>query len=140
MSLLKTADDIIVDALFGIGLRLPLRAAAAKVLAQVNAHASPNLIAGQVAGIQAGRAPRSASPNARGVLSFWLSIAPAASTATAASADADALSADATISFHRGETGPIHFSGGSAIVGDLAISTLGLPEELSRIVAVVGDR
>ena len=99
--LVKSAD-IIVDAVFGIGLRLPLRDDAAIILATVNSSlvqrslacaAKNTLYLTDAAPKDAAKAP------------FILAIdCPSGIDGDSGQADSNAISADATISFTRGQT------------------------------------
>lgn len=119
---LIASADIIVDALFGIGARLPLKGAAAKALAQVKACLSRNV-------------KRSARP-------FILALdCPSGVDCDTGAADENALTADATITFIAGKPGLFTFPA-AEYVGDLVIATIGIPPQLpalEQIAAAVVD-
>ena len=126
--LIKSAD-VIVDALFGIGLRPPLRPATAKVLEQVNSCLAQ--LEGDPAAPYRLAAAGHAGPSAR--RPFILAIdCPSGIDCDSGAADAAALAADATISFIAAKPGLFTFPAVS-YVGELAVATLGLPEELPEL-------
>ncbi len=121
--------DVIVDALFGIGLRPPLRAAAARLLEHVNSSLA-QLEGGSAAPYRLAAAGN-AGPSAR--RPFILAIdCPSGIDCDSGDAYANALAADATISFIAAKPGLFTFPAAS-FVGELAVSTLGLPEELPEL-------
>ncbi len=123
LSDLIMSADIIVDAVFGIGLRLPLRGPAAKVLGAAN---------------ESLRA-RAMSENRRPVI---LAIdCPSGIDCDTGQADAQVIRADATISFIAGKRGFYTFPA-AGYVGDLEIAAIGIPgclPELDRLKATVMD-
>ena len=128
LSELIESADVIVDALFGIGLRPPLRPAAARVQEHVNSSLAQR-DAGPAAPYRLAAAG-SAGPSAR---PFILAIdCPSGIDCDSGDADAAALAADATITFIAAKPGLFTFPAAS-YVGELAVATLGLPEELPEL-------
>ena len=143
MRLLKSmisSSDVVVDALFGIGLRLPLRGTAAKLLRTVNLlvqHRPPEeddlipIDGGAVTGPQHGGRP------------FVFAIdCPSGINCDTGQADTNALQADETITFIAAKTGLFTFPA-AKYVGELLISSLGIPAsfpELKRIQRSIVDR
>lgn len=119
LSGLVQSADIIVDAIFGIGARLPLRGPAAKTLETVN-----DCLRG------------------RGARPFVLAIdCPSGIDCDTGDADANVIAADLTISFIAGKRGLFVFPA-ARYVGDLEIAAIGIPEsfpQLARIKTTVVD-
>ena len=132
--------DILVDALYGIGLRLPLRQEAARILSIVKA-----CLAQRRSGLdaEAARNPSAAPAHVKPSAPFVLAIdCPSGIDCDSGLADANAITADATISFIAAKPGQFIFPAASC-VGDLALSSLGIPEslpELARLTSTVIDR
>lgn len=137
-ALVKSAD-VIVDAVFGIGLRLPLRDDAAKILATVNSSLAQRRSACAANDTQylTDAAPQDAAKSP-----FILAIdCPSGIDCDSGQADSNAISADATISFIAAKPGLFTFPAAS-YVGELAVSTIGLPDglhELSQLSTTVFD-
>ena len=143
MRLLKSmisSSDVVVDALFGIGLRLPMRGTAAKLLRTVNLlvqHRPPEeddlipIDGRAVAGPQHGGRP------------FVFAIdCPSGIDCDMGQADTNALQADETITFIAAKTGLFTFPA-AKYVSELLISSLGIPAsfpELKRIQRSIVDR
>lgn len=123
------AANIVVDALFGIGLRLPLRAGAAALLDRVNQGLS---LFGKA---ESGRATASEG----GVLSwpssrpFVFAIdCPSGVDCDSGQSDPNTIRADATISFIAAKAGLLTFPA-AGLVGDLIVSQIGLPDDLPAL-------
>ena len=131
--------DVIVDAVLGIGARLPLRGTAAKALKTAN-----ECLRQRAA--EAGR--RDSLMQSAGCIGtmtarpFILAIdCPSGIDCDTGSADENVLAADATISFITGKPGLFTFPA-AGYVGDLEISAIGIPEglpELDQVKATVMD-
>lgn len=119
LSALVDSADVIVDAILGIGARLPLRGSAAKTLETVNDCLRE----------------RTARP-------FVLAIdCPSGIDCDTGDADAKAIAADLTISFIAGKPGLFVFPA-AHYVGDLEIAAIGIPDrfpQLARIKTTVVD-
>lgn len=122
--------DIIVDAVLGIGGRPPLRGEAAKLLQTVNAclrrratdaERRYNFIPDAHHAAQKERRP------------FILAVdCPSGINCDTGEADTNVIAADATISFIAGKPGHFTFPA-AGCVGDLEISTLGIPDSLPEL-------
>ncbi len=134
---LVAGADIIVDALLGIGLRLPLRGLAASTLKTVNDCLRD--LAAQDQGAAQTTCPRSPSSRAR---PYILAIdCPSGINCDTGEADSRAISADSTITFIAGKPGLFTFPA-AGHVGELTVAPIGIPEslpELDRIQATVVD-
>lgn len=130
---LINSSDAVVDALFGIGLRLPLRGRPARILRAINQtlkqrehdgerEQSSNLT-------QPARAQRVDGP-------FVLAVdCPSGVNCDDGSVDPNALAADATITFIAAKPGLLTFPAAAA-VGELILSTIGIPEEFAPLADV----
>ena len=104
----------LVDALFGIGLRLPLRAAAARLLKQVAAYLSAT----------------------EGSRAFALAIdCPSGVDCDDGSADPHTIPAEATITFIAAKPGLLSFPA-AALVGELTVAPIGIPPQLPALEAL----
>ena len=132
--------DILVDALYGIGLRLPLRQEAAKILASVKACLAQRRSAFDAeAAIDLSDTAGGLKPSAPFVLAI---DCPSGIDCDSGRADADAITADATITFIAAKPGQFAFPAANH-VGDLALAKLGIPDSLpalARITTTVIDR
>ena len=128
-SLIGSAD-IVIDALFGIGVRLPLRGKPVQIMRAVNQMLKPGNPTG---------ADRIAIPvtppkgNQREQRPFILAIdCPSGIDCDSGQADVNTLSADATISFIAAKRG--FFSFPAAIhIGELVVSRIGIPEDFAGL-------
>lgn len=126
LRLLKTMvanADVIVDALFGIGLRLPLRGSAARVLRAVN------LTLRQSAAVSAMERKPSGAP-----FVFALDC-PSGVDCDSGGADQHTLQADATIAFIAAKPGLFSFPA-AKYVGELFVSTIGIPDSFPELAAI----
>jgi ADP-dependent NAD(P)H-hydrate dehydratase / NAD(P)H-hydrate epimerase len=121
------SSDLVIDALFGIGARLPIREEAGKVLRNVNQalHARAdevlhNPILRAVAHIH--RAPDARAP-------YVIAVdCPSGVDCESGELDSNAIHADETITFIGVKAGLVTFPAAEA-VGDLSVSLLGLDED-----------
>ena len=125
---LTLSADVIVDAVFGIGLRLPLRGTAAKVLSAVNRSIDERDI------IAPGEANNAADPSslrrARRPFVFALDCPSGVDADTGF--DSHAIRADETISFIGAKRGLLTFPG-AAWVGDLVVNDIGIPSDFAPL-------
>ena len=137
---LISSADVIVDALFGIGLRLPLEGKAACVLKSVNQCLRST--SGESDIVDA-LDPTATGPSATPRRPFIFAIdCPSGIDCDTGQTDPDTIAADATITFIAAKPGLFTFPA-AAKVGDLVISAIGLPldlRELERITDSVVDR
>lgn len=113
LSNLVESADIIVDAILGIGARLPLRGPAAKTLETVND-----------------------CLRKRKTRPFVLAIdCPSGIDCDTGDADANVIAADLTISFIAGKPGLFVFPA-ARYVGDLEIATIGIPERFPQLARI----
>lgn len=126
------SSDLVIDALFGIGVRLPLRGTAAKLLRAVH-HAvkearhqdrPPALVLTK---------PDQQTPHAAPRI---LAIdCPSGLDCDSGAVDDTTLQADETITFIAAKHGQLRFPGAAA-VGDLSVATLGVQQELPELQSV----
>ncbi|MCY4021649.1 MAG: NAD(P)H-hydrate dehydratase [Chloroflexi bacterium] len=132
---LITSADVIVDALFGIGVRLPLRGVAAKVLRMVNLminRPGPD-----------GAQPSDEHETSHRPFVFALDC-PSGVDCDSGRADTNTLLADETITFIAAKPGLFTFPAAKC-VGDLIIAPIGIPESFAELKAasksvLVADR
>ena len=131
--------DIIVDAVLGIGARLPLRGGVADTLKMVNECLSQSAAAALARDRVKPSVSHTASITPR---PFILAIdCPSGIDCNTGEADKNVISADATITFIAGKPGLFTFPAAGCL-GDLVISPIDIPDslpELERIKATVLD-
>ncbi len=131
-SLIKSAD-VIVDAIFGIGLRLPLRGIAAKVLSAVNLTIKRSAAATRA---QVNSEPVRARP-------YVIALdCPSGVDCDSGAADKHTLLADETITFIAAKPGLFSFPAAN-YVGELSLAPIGIPAsfpELACLSASVLDK
>lgn len=126
------SSDLLLDALFGIGVRLPLRDEAARVLRAVNQiinerhHARPESIMLNPA--KTGQIPR---PTRLYVLAI---DCPSGLDCDMGAVDKNVIPADETITFIAAKPGQFLFPGAAA-VGNLTISDGGIPADFKEFAA-----
>ena len=121
--------DVIVDALFGIGVRLPLRCAASEFLRRVNdCLSSRELIAdsGAVYPAQPGRKQGGPKP-----IVFAIDC-PSGVECDSGRSDPNTLAADVTITFIAAKPGLFTFPAAGK-VGELICSRIGIPQDLPQL-------
>jgi len=124
--------DLVVDALFGIGVRLPLRDEAARVLRAANQAIRERRAETQTfTWVQVNTPFRPASPR---LLVLALDC-PSGTDADSGALDKNALDADETITFIAAKHGLFTFPSAQA-VGNLSIAPLDLPPSLPPLQAV----
>lgn len=127
---LINSSDVVVDALFGIGLRLPLRGQPARILRAID-----QAIKQRKHGCDRGQSivltePARAQPVDR---PFVLALdCPSGINCDNGQMDLNALAADATITFIAAKPGLLTFPA-AAKVGELALSTIGIPEDFALL-------
>lgn len=130
---LINSADVIVDALFGIGLRLPLRGQAAKVLRtvrQMTAAVRPTY--GDAPALDPAQ-PSQFAPAAR---PFVFAIdCPSGIDCDSGQADASAIAADETITFVAAKPGLFTFPAAN-YVGRLIFSQIGIPDSLPQLARI----
>ena len=136
---LISSADVIVDALFGIGLRLPLRGNAAKILRTVNQMTAPDCPTyGDVAAVDP-RLPNQL-PHAPRPFVFALDC-PSGIDCNSGQADSNTIAADETITFIAAKPGLFTFPA-AKYVGKLILAQIGIPDtrpELAQVAATVMD-
>ena len=117
--------DIIVDALFGIGVRLPLRDAVARILHTVNQRITLNdPTYGDVTTVD----PTSSSPLLAQSKPFILAVdCPSGVDCDTGEADTNTIPADETITFIAAKHGMFTFPA-AKYVGKLVLTQLGIPD------------
>lgn len=130
---LINSADVIVDALFGIGLRLPLRGQAAKVLRTVRQVTAPGRPAYGDAPALDPAQPGQFGPAAR---PFVFAIdCPSGIDCDSGQADASAIAADETITFVAAKPGLFTFPA-AGYVGKLIFSQIGIPDTLPQLAQI----
>jgi len=127
-SLIASAD-VIVDALFGIGLRLPLRGVPAKALRAVNLMIHRSASSGAAGAEASDEHRKSARP-----FVFALDC-PSGVDCDSGAADIHTLFADETITFIAAKPGLFAFPA-ARYVGELIISPIGIPEAFPALKAI----
>lgn len=123
--------DVVVDALFGIGINLPLRSDAAKVLRGVNQALNDTQLPEQPEGSLIDLASSDSVPR----LSKPYVIAvdcPSGLDCDTGELDGNAIYADETITFIAAKRGLLEFPGAFA-VGNLSVATICIPEGLPEL-------
>lgn len=121
--------DIIVDALFGIGARLPLGGGAAEILERVNDSLRARS-ASRPARVARPTRPETGNADSR---PFVFAVdCPSGVDCGSGSADPAALAADATMSFIAAKPGLFSFPA-AGLVGELVISRIGIPPDLPAL-------
>ncbi|NWG17440.1 MAG: NAD(P)H-hydrate dehydratase [Chloroflexi bacterium] len=120
--------DVLIDALFGIGVRLPLKGAAEKVLRGVRqALNDEKLPAGD------GRIITPSRPEAPAARPYVVAVdCPSGLDCDSGELDAGAIFADETVTFIAAKPGLLQFPGAAA-VGELHIATIGIPDDLPEM-------
>ena len=130
LAYLIASADIIVDAVLGIGARLPLRGEAAKVLKLAKDCLSQDPAKSRQPDEVAASSECSASMTAR---PFILAIdCPSGIDCDTGEVAENVIAADATITYIAGKPGLFTFPG-AGFVGDLEISTIGIPLSLPEL-------
>lgn len=140
LAALTRSSDILVDALFGIGLRLPLRAETARLLQVVRQNCRRAEAADDSPQPLGGRASAGHEMPARPIIVAL--DCPSGVDCDSGAADQHCLNADATITFIAAKPGLFAFPAASH-VGALFIADIGIPEalpEVQRLRATVLDR
>jgi ADP-dependent NAD(P)H-hydrate dehydratase / NAD(P)H-hydrate epimerase len=122
--------DVVVDALFGIGLKLPLRSDAAKVLRNVDQaiHDDTQPARGEIE-VVAPAVPAIQSP----VRPYVVAVdCPSGLDCDTGQLDKNALSADETVTYIAAKPGLFEFPGAAA-VGQLYVSTIGVAPDLPEL-------
>lgn len=128
--------DLLIDALFGIGVRLPIRDEAQKILRQTNRvieerrTARPDRIT--INPTQAGQVPR-----APRLLVLALDT-PSGLDADSGEVDANVIAADETITFIAAKHGLLTFPGATS-VGALSVAEIGIPQKLDALQSVTAQ-
>ena len=121
--------DIIVDALFGIGARLPLSGGAAEILERVNDSLRARS-ASRPARVARPTRPETGNADSR---PFVFAVdCPSGVDCDSGSADPAALAADATMSFIAAKPGLFSFPA-AGLVGELVLSRIGIPPDLPAL-------
>ncbi len=121
--------DIIVDALFGIGARLPLSGGAAEIMERVNDSLRARS-ASRPARVARPTRPETGNADSR---PFVFAVdCPSGVDCGSGSADPAALAADATMSFIAAKPGLFSFPA-AGLVGELVISGIGIPPDLPAL-------
>ena len=122
---LIATTDILIDALFGIGVRLPITGDAARVLRTVN-----RILQEQAKSESSSYENLSIPPSIHAKGSYVIAIdCPSGLDCDSGMVDSNTINADETISFIAAKPGLLHFPGAST-VGDLIHAPIGVPETL----------
>jgi hydroxyethylthiazole kinase-like uncharacterized protein yjeF len=121
--------DLVVDALFGIGARLPMKGDAAKLLRAVNQALHDDQLPEASEGQTIIPTELSAAPPSPYVLAV---DCPSGLNCDTGELDAAAIRADETMTFIAAKPGLFSFPGAAA-VGELRIANLGIPEDTADL-------
>jgi NAD(P)H-hydrate epimerase len=123
--------DVVLDALFGIGVRLPLKGEAEKVLRNVRqALGDTQQPVDEVGETITPSVPRNASPTSR---PYVIAVdCPSGLECDTGELDKNAIPADETITFIAAKPGLFKFPGAGA-VGLLHVATIGVPADLPAL-------
>lgn len=125
--------DLVVDALFGIGVRLPIQDDAAKVLRSANQAINDRRT---YRAEERTVMPGHPAASGQGRLPFVLAVdCPSGLNCDTGALDRNAIAADETITFISVKPGLLTFPGANA-VGRLSVATLGVPDQLPAMHAV----
>lgn len=132
--------DVVVDALFGIGLKLPLRSDAAKTLRLVNQALNDTQSPEQPLGILV--SPTDPASRPHHTKPFVIAVdCPSGLDCDTGELDTNTIHADETVTFIAVKRGLIEFPGAAA-VGQLHVATIGLTDdfpELNPILHTLAD-
>lgn len=126
-----SSADVVIDALFGIGIRLPLQPEVARVFRIVNQALHDD----QQPTHREGMLISPTSPTVQESLQRPWVIAvdcPSGLDCDTGALDTNTIHADETITFIAAKTGLFEFPGAAA-VGDLHIATIGIPDDLPEV-------
>lgn len=122
--------DIVIDALFGIGVRLPLKGAAEKVLRAVRQALNDEQRPAGDGRIITPSRPAQPVPHAR---PYMVAVdCPSGLDCDSGELDAGAIFADETVTFIAAKPGLLQFPGAAA-VGELHVATIGVPNDLPEM-------
>ena len=130
---LIASSDLIVDALFGIGVRLPIKDEAQKIMRQVNTvlnerrRAKPEMLA--LSPAKGGQIPK---------LPYQYVLAidcPSGLDCDTGEVDKNVIQADETITFIAAKTGQFRYPGADSI-GTLTIADINISEKLDEVKAI----
>ncbi|MBC7871574.1 MAG: bifunctional ADP-dependent NAD(P)H-hydrate dehydratase/NAD(P)H-hydrate epimerase, partial [Chitinophagaceae bacterium] len=125
--------DLVIDALFGIGVHLPIKDDALKVLRGAN-----QAINDRRAAQSEERIIEPLKPDAKSIAGLPRILAidcPSGLDCDTGELDKNAIPADETMTFIAAKTGLLTFPGAQA-VGRLSIATIGIPENLPELKAI----
>ncbi len=123
--------DVVVDALFGIGVTLPLRSDVAKVMRVINQALNDTQIPEQTQGILIN--PANPIPHAPLPKPYVIAVdCPSGLDCDTGALDQNAIHADETVTFIAAKKGQLEFPGASA-VGEMIVATIGLPADLPEL-------
>lgn len=125
--------DLVIDALFGIGVRLPIRDEAQKILRNTN-RALRERHNTQPDQVNINPAATNQIPRPSPVLVLALDC-PSGLDCDTGEVDSNAIHADETITFITAKPGHFHFPGAEA-VGRLIVAQIGIPENLPELEAI----
>ncbi len=129
---LIASADVIVDAVFGIGLRLPPRGVAAKVLRVVNLMLKRSVSSGATGAQALDEHEKSARP-----FVFALDC-PSGVDCDSGQADNNTLLADETMTFIAAKPGLFTFPA-ARYVGDLIVSPIDIPDSFPELAAITSS-
>jgi NAD(P)H-hydrate epimerase len=126
---LVASADVVIDALFGIGARLPMKGEAAKLLRAVNQALHDDQLPETSEGQMISPTELPASPASPYVLAV---DCPSGLNCDSGELDAAAIQADETMTFIAAKPGLFSFPGAGA-VGELRVANLGIPEDTADL-------
>jgi ADP-dependent NAD(P)H-hydrate dehydratase / NAD(P)H-hydrate epimerase len=125
--------DVVVDALFGIGLKLPLRSDATKLLRSVNQALNDHQQPEQPHGILI--SPSKPAQVEAYPKPYVVAVdCPSGTDCDTGAIDSNTIPADETITFIAAKTGLLEFPA-AGVVGHLSVATIGLPDDFPELKA-----
>ncbi|HEX2908404.1 MAG TPA: NAD(P)H-hydrate dehydratase [Phototrophicaceae bacterium] len=125
--------DVVIDALFGIGVHLPVQGEAGKVLRSVRQALNETSLPGYGEGYVITPTVPETSP--RLVRPYVVAVdCPSGLESDTGEVDANTIPADETVTFIAAKPGLLRFPG-AGLVGELHVATIGVPEDLPQMPA-----
>lgn len=126
--------DVVIDALFGIGLKLPLRLDAAKILRTINQALNDSQLPEQTQGIIT--TPTNPASRPHRTKPYVVAVdCPSGLDCDTGELDSNTIYADETITFIAAKKGLLEFPGAAA-VGQLDIATIGFTDDFPELKSV----
>lgn len=123
--------DVVVDALFGIGLKLPLRSDAAKLLRSVNQALNDTQLPEQPEGTLIN--PSKPAQIISYPKPYVVAVdCPSGTDCDTGTLDPNTIPADETVTFIAAKKGLLEFPA-AGVVGNLSVATIGIPDDIPEL-------